>query len=207
MPSCKQTRVAGRSVPVRCAGAAQLLVEHAQLLVGMPIRVFSLWTVCVLSSRLFRGHGDVLHSRQRCPLIPLVSPSSSWGLQWTTNRSSSAWSATPPPKPKPLLRALPPNAPCTSYSFSASLATISRALLGTSSTARPSKIFLRNAAPPSALSTSSAGSITSVGSYFTPLRRGPLRLGPRDACRHPHQVCQPGQVSALRQGPPRLLNL
>ena len=137
----------------------------------------------------------------------LVSPSSSWGLQWTTNRSSSAWSATPPPKPKPLLRALPPNAPCTSYSFSASLATISRALLGTSSTARPSKIFLRNAAPPSALSTSSAGSITSVGSYFTPLRRGPLRLGPRDACRHPHQVCQPGQVSALRQGPPRLLNL
>ena len=50
----------------------------------------------------------------------------------TPNRSSSAWSATPPPKPKPLLRALPPNAPCTSYSFSASLATISRALLGTS---------------------------------------------------------------------------
>ena len=75
MPSCKQTRVAGRSVPVRCAGAAQLLVEHAQLLVGMPIRVFSLWTVCVLSSRLFRGHGDVLHSRQRCPLIPLTGVS------------------------------------------------------------------------------------------------------------------------------------
>ena len=62
-------------MPVRCAGAAQLLVEHAQLLVGMPIRVFSLWTVCVLSSRLFRGHGDVLHSRQRCPLIPLTGVS------------------------------------------------------------------------------------------------------------------------------------
>jgi len=27
---------------VRCAGAAQLLVVHAQLLVGMHIRVFSL---------------------------------------------------------------------------------------------------------------------------------------------------------------------
>ena len=107
-----------------------------------------------------------------------------------------------PPKPKPLLRALLPNAPCTSYSFSASLATISRALLGTSSTARPSKTYLRNAAPPSALSTSSAGSITSVGSSFTAIRRGPLRLGSRDACRHPYQVRQPGQVPSLRQGPP-----
>ena len=42
MPSCQQTRVAGRSAPVRCAAAAQLLVVHAQLLVGMHIRVFSL---------------------------------------------------------------------------------------------------------------------------------------------------------------------
>ena len=34
MLSCQQTRVAGTSAPVRCAGAAQLLVEHAQLLVS-----------------------------------------------------------------------------------------------------------------------------------------------------------------------------
>ena len=101
----------------------------------------------------------------------LVSPSLSWGLLWTTNRSSSAWSATPPPKPKPLLRALPPNAPCTSYSFSNSSATIDRVpysvphrLLGRRGTRRH---YPRNAAPPSALSTSSAGSITSVGSSFT----------------------------------------
>ena len=31
--------------------------------------------MCVLSSRLFRGPGDVLHSRQRCPLIALTGVS------------------------------------------------------------------------------------------------------------------------------------
>ena len=84
MPSCQHTRVAGRSAPVRCAGAAQLLVVHAQLLVGMPIRVFSLSTVCVLSSMLFRGPGDVLHSRQRCPLIPLTGVSTYFCALWRT---------------------------------------------------------------------------------------------------------------------------
>ena len=33
--------------------------------------------MCVLSSRLFRGPGDVLHSRQRCHLIPLTGVSMS----------------------------------------------------------------------------------------------------------------------------------